>query len=305
MTNKTYNRILTESAERAGNIACIGLDPIIEALPYEYRQLGIEGARKFYGELFARMADRRLCPSAIKLNAGFYLQHDDPMKGNFKGSATLASTFALIRECFLGMPIILDNKRGDIARSSANYAREALHSWNADALTVMPYMGRDAVEPFVKHAIPDKGVYVVTHTPNPGANDFQRLPVRTSDGKFLPLYEVVARNVVLWSGTTQCVGAVVGATPVGTLQALCQIFADSGTPVLIPGVGAQGGCPSDVVSRLRNCRYNLLLARVSSSSDLTHPWHNEGQPAPIESSAVCVDRIAHFISQLRLCDKDG
>lgn len=299
MSGQHFPHMLRDSARAAGNIACMGLDPVVEALPESYRFHGINGAISFFAEIFDRMVRERLCPAAFKLNAGFFVQHDTPRVGAFSGSHTLAALIELVREMFPGVPVILDSKRGDIERSSANYAREGFLVWDADAVTVSPYMGRDSVQPFLQQGGLKRGVYVVAHTPNPGARVLQDLIVEFG-GERLPLSHAVAHEIVQWSLTTPCLGAVVGATPTVTLGSICRIFAKTSVFVLIPGVGAQGGDPGEVMAQLRGSGVDVELARVSSSSDLTHCWHNAGYSAPHDYSQVCVDRLRALISHLKV-----
>jgi orotidine-5'-phosphate decarboxylase len=128
--------------------------------------------------------------------------------------------------------LILDAKRGDIGPTAEHYAREAFHRYGADFVTVNPYLGGDSVAPFL--ADPDHGVFVLCRTSNPGSGDFQNL---IADGE--PLYLHVARRVAdEWSSHGQC-GLVVGATYPAELAAVRA--AAPAAPLLIPGVGAQGG----------------------------------------------------------------
>jgi orotidine-5'-phosphate decarboxylase len=141
-----------------------------------------------------------------------------------------------------GVPVILDAKRGDIGSTAQHYANEAFDRYGADAVTVNPYLGRDSVQPFLDRA--DKGVVVLCRTSNPGARDLQDLEV---DGR--PLYQHVAAVVASeWNGHGNCL-LVTGATWPGELAAVRRLV--GGMPLLVPGVGAQGG---DVEAVVRNGR---------------------------------------------------
>ena len=134
------------------------------------------------------------------------------------------------------IPIIVDAKRGDIGNSAGNYACAVFHAYGCDAVTVNPYMGYDSVAPFL--AYHDKGIFLLCRTSNPGARDFQDLDVQGEDGQIKPLYQVVAQQVQSWNEADNC-GLVVGATypqELNSIRALCPTL-----PILIPGVGAQGG----------------------------------------------------------------
>src|SRR5262245_46852103 len=171
----------------------------------------------------------------------------------------------------MGFVTILDAKRGDIASTASAYAEAAFGPvWDADALTVNPYLGADAVEPFVTTArAARKGLFVLVRTSNPGAGLFQNL---ISDGK--PLHRHVADAVNAWnapgigaSGMGD-VGAVVGATHPAELKELRAAL--PAVWFLVPGYGAQGGTAADVKAAYRP---NGLGAVVNSSGGITFPFH--------------------------------
>lgn len=131
--------------------------------------------------------------------------------------------------------LVLDAKRGDIGSTAERYAREAFDRYGAHAVTVNPYLGTDSIEPFLSH--PGGGVFVLCRTSNSGGDDFQSL---VSNGE--PLYKHVARRVAdEWSKLGDC-GLVVGATYPDELREVRAIVGD--LPLLVPGVGAQGGDPA-------------------------------------------------------------
>ena len=129
------------------------------------------------------------------------------------------------------IPIILDAKRGDIGNTARMYAKALYEVMKADAVTISPYMGKDAVLPFLEYE--DKGSFILCLTSNKGASDFQ---LSLIEGK--PLYEIVAEKVLSWNEKSNC-GLVVGATYPEQLKKIRQIA--PGLPFLIPGVGAQAG----------------------------------------------------------------
>ncbi|MCY1235295.1 Orotidine 5'-phosphate decarboxylase [compost metagenome] len=128
--------------------------------------------------------------------------------------------------------MILDAKRGDIGSTAEHYALEAFERYQADAVTVSPYMGFDSMQPYL--AYPDRGVIVLCRTSNPGGSDVQFLQV---EGK--PLYQLVAEAARERWNTTGQMGLVVGATFPNEIARVRQIVGDM--PLLIPGIGAQGG----------------------------------------------------------------
>ena len=135
--------------------------------------------------------------------------------------------------------VILDGKRGDIGNTARRYAAAMFDRMNADACTVAPYMGEDAVAPFLE--FDGRCTFVLCKTSNPSSADFQE---RSVDGR--PLYEWVAERVQAWAADRPGIaGLVVGATQPHALARLRAILPDA--PFLIPGVGAQGGDPRTVM----------------------------------------------------------
>jgi orotidine-5'-phosphate decarboxylase len=151
-----------------------------------------------------------------------------------------------------------DAKRGDIGNSSAMYAKVLLEMHRFGAATVSPYMGFDSVAPFL--ARPEQGAFILAVTSNPGAKDFQYLPVR---GR--PLYESVVRTVRRWNAKKNC-GLVVGATRPRELRRVRTLAPD--LPLLIPGIGAQGG---DLESAVRyGCDRRGELAVINASRSILY-----------------------------------
>src|SRR5579884_1063618 len=151
-----------------------------------------------------------------------------------------------------GVPVILDAKRGDIGSTAAHYAAEAFDRYGADAVTVNPYLGRDSVQPFLDRT--DRGVILLCRTSNPGARDLQDLFV---DGR--PLYQHVATLAAReWNANGNC-ALVVGATYPAELAAVRALVGD--LPILVPGVGAQGGDVAAVVHNGKNsCGTGLMVS---------------------------------------------
>lgn len=272
----TYKKKLIDSASQVGNITCMGLDPQIEVLPFKGPDTRTN-LNQYFQVLFRRMALSGLIPSAFKPNIGYYQALDNPRDEDFSGSLALADVMDMVENFFPGIPVILDSKRGDIARSSLNYANEAFDTWQADAVTVSPYMGSDSIGPFIEHSLQEKGVYILNRTSNPGGKDLQNLLVQGST-EAVPLYREVARQIVVHNGGTGSVGAVVGATNMAELQEIAQYYAPESVPMLIPGVGSQGGSAVEVMKALRESGYAVKLARINSSSALTHPWKKGEAP---------------------------
>lgn len=167
----------------------------------------------------------------------------------------LEALCAHIRESHPGLPLVLDAKRGDIGSTAEQYAREAYERYGADAVTVNPYMGHDSVAPYLEWK--DRGIIVLCRTSNPGGSDLQFLEDR--DG--VPLYLRVASMVAeKWNGGGQC-GLVVGAT---FPEEIAKVRARVGDmPLLIPGIGAQGGSIPDTVRAGRDSHATGMMINSS------------------------------------------
>ncbi len=164
----------------------------------------------------------------------------------------LEAVCAHLRSAHPDIPIILDAKRGDIGATAEQYAREAFERYGADAVTVNPYMGHDSIEPWLEWS--DRGVFLLCRTSNPGGDDLQAL--RLADG--VRLYERVAELAAgRWNRNGQ-LGLVVGATYPAELARVRELAPS--LPLLVPGIGAQGG---DVEASVRAGRdaqgYGMLV----------------------------------------------
>jgi uridine monophosphate synthetase len=250
----TFFSQLEDRVRQVDSLVCIGLDPHPADLPDQ----SVEAARRFCMSLIEATAD---LAAAIKPNAAFFEAFGAP------GIALLQEVIAAVPQ---GIPVILDAKRGDIASTAEAYARAAFSALGAGALTVNPYLGRDAVEPFL--ADPQKGVFLLCKTSNPGSTDFQDLPVGLEG---LALYEEVAVLARQWN-TRQNVGLVVGAThphQVGRVRLLAPELW-----ILAPGVGAQGGdLQATLQAGLRPDGLGLLLPVSRAVSRAENPHQAAGQ----------------------------
>lgn len=209
---------LQEASERNNSLLCVGLDPDPRQLP-DWCLDFADPVLAFNRHIIDLTCDL-VC--AYKPNAAFY----EALGGH--GWSTLYDTIIYARKC--GVPVILDAKRGDIGSTAVSYARAAFERMGADAITVNPYMGWDAVEPFVRYA--ERGVFVLCLTSNPGAQDFQML-----DGNGRALFEHVAEQSAGWNERGN-VGLVAGATYPDELSCVRRLAPDQW--ILLPGVGAQG-----------------------------------------------------------------
>jgi len=199
------------------SFVCVGLDTDPERIPqglstYEFNRSIVDATLDL------------VC--AYKLNLAFY-----EAQGN-AGMDALLQTIQYIPDT---VPVIADAKRGDIGNTARAYARALFSTLGVDAATVNPYLGFDSLEPFIEYE--DKAIFILCKTSNPGSNDFQMLKCRF-EGKELPLFEVVAHKTALWNKNNN-IGLVVGATYPDELKIVRKINPDM--PILIPGIGAQGG----------------------------------------------------------------
>ena len=260
---------LGEVCRAKGNAVCVGLDPRWDALPLELRKRHADGSLAGVGRAFEEFCLRvvdlvaPLVPVVKPQSAFFELAGPDGM---------LALQRVLRRARERGLVTILDGKRNDIASTATAYADAAFGGvaidgvthpiWDADALTVNPYLGRDAVEPFLQSARRTGcGVYVLVRNSNAGSGQFQDLK---TDGE--PLFQRVADAVRAWTRENLGrdnygdVGAVIGATYPAELAALRKGMPE--VPFLVPGYGAQGGGAADVAQGFAD---NGLGAVVNSS----------------------------------------
>jgi orotidine-5'-phosphate decarboxylase len=219
-----YLQRLGARSAAAGTVLCLGVDPEPSALPPGYPAT-LEGV-----ERFARLLVEHAAPlaAAVKPNLAFFEAF---------GSAGLAALERVRAAVPSGIPVVMDAKRGDIGTTAARQAVALFDVLGADAITVSPYLGEEAVLPLLERT--ERFAYVLCRTSNPGAGELQKLEVAADgDDPAEPLWARVARRATTW-GPGGTVGLVVGATAPEELRAVRAIA--PGLPLLVPGVGAQGG----------------------------------------------------------------
>lgn len=222
-------RLLAAAGSPAGRMA-LGLDPDLRRIPY---WAGSKRATliRFCLELADGLEGAGLRPGAVKPNIAFFAQY---------GLSGLQALKKVITELKArGYPVILDAKRGDIGYTAEAYAREVFEIFDADAVTLQPYLGEEALLPYLAPQYQDRGVYIVCRTTNPGSGEIQLWgpPHR-------PLYLEVVRLIGrLAHGHPGRVGAVVGATTPDALAEVASRLSAVGPaiPILVPGIGPQGG----------------------------------------------------------------
>ena len=209
------------------SLVCVGLDPEIERFPAHIRKEP-SPIFQFNRSIIDATADL-VC--AYKPQFAHYAAYE--------AEDQLERTIEYIHRVHPGIPVILDAKRGDIGNTAERYAIEAFERYGADAVTVNPYLGGDSLEPFLRHA--ERGVLILCRTSNPGAGDLQDLMI---EGR--PLYQVVAELAARrWNSRGNCL-LVVGATYPRELAEVRALVGEM--PLLVPGVGAQGGDVEQVVA---------------------------------------------------------
>lgn len=216
---------LEDRSKEVDSLLCIGLDPHLDDLSSPHAQ----AAQDFCLRLVESTSDSAL---AYKPNIAFF---------EYFGSVGIAALESVFSSIPPEIPVILDAKRGDIASSAFAYAKAAFETLGAAALTVNPYLGHDAIAPFLEDE--DRGVFLLCKTSNPGAADIQDQVVITSGtrsafGSDLTVYELVAKMAMEWNQKDN-LGLVVGATHPGALARVRKLAPELW--ILSPGIGAQGG----------------------------------------------------------------
>jgi orotidine-5'-phosphate decarboxylase len=204
---------LAQASKTNNSLLCVGLDIDLSKIPQSL--LNQEDPIFNFNRAIITATKDLVC--AYKPNMAFYEMH------GIYGLQSLIKTIEYIHSTKI--PVILDAKRGDIGNSSAAYAKSIFQVFKADAVTVAPYMGEDSIAPFLEYK--DKGIFVLCLTSNSGAQDFEP-----------PIYKTVASKVQAWNKNKNA-GLVVGATKPEQLREVRQLTPD--LPLLIPGIGAQGG----------------------------------------------------------------
>jgi orotidine-5'-phosphate decarboxylase len=220
----TFLDQLRNAERQNGSLLCVGLDPDPAKFPDRYRG----DASKIY-DFCASIVDATAdLVIAFKPQIAYFAAH--------RAEAQLEQLMAHMRSTAPQVPIILDAKRGDIGSTAEQYAIEAFERYGADAVTLSPFMGFDSVQPYLKYH--GKGAFLLCRTSNPGGDDLQNQRLSTVDGSPL-LYEHIAHLAQgSWNLNGQ-LGLVVGATYPAEIERVRAVAPT--LPLLIPGVGAQGG----------------------------------------------------------------
>ncbi len=261
-----YSELLEEKAREHKSIVCMGADPVLEKIPLKARNTE-DRIFMFYSDIIDACISENAVPSAIKPNYAFYAQY------GFEGLRALKRVCEKVKE--EEIPLILDAKRGDIGKTNEAYAKEVFDFWGADCVTISPFLGTDSVMPFVKWCEEKgKGVYLLNRTSNPGAAEIQNLVCNKKE-----IYSILSEKIVDWGKQANGnVGAVVGATSIAEFEKIVGFFVkkNAKVPLLIPGVGSQGGSAEEVTKAMKKAGYSLGIARINSSSGINFAFEKEG-----------------------------
>jgi len=220
LNGMNFKEKLSKIVSKNNSLLCVGLDIDKDKIPKHFFKKSKDPYFEFNKSIIDSTKDL-VC--GYKLNMAFY-----EVLGR-AGLDVLAKTIDYIPK---DITVVLDGKRNDIGNTAKKYAQSLFETFNADAATVNPFLGIDGVKPFLEYK--DKCSFILCRTSNPSAVDFQDLKISDK-----PLYEHVANKIKQWNTNSNC-GAVVGATYPGELKQIRKILGED-IPILIPGIGAQGG----------------------------------------------------------------
>jgi len=227
----TFVDMLADAERRHQSLLCVGLDPEPSRFP-AHLQGDVGRIYDFCAAIVDATADLAL---AFKPQIAYFAAH--------RAEAQLEKLMAHMRKAAPGVPVILDAKRGDIGSTAEQYAIEAFERYGADAVTLSPFMGFDSVEPYLRRH--RKGAFLLCRTSNPGGDDLQNQRLATVEGQPLMYEHLASLAQGPWNINGQ-LGLVVGATYPAEIARVREIAPT--LPMLIPGVGAQGG---DAVATVR------------------------------------------------------
>lgn len=241
-----FQQKLNALIEKNKSLVCVGLDSDINKLPERFQQH--ENAQSEFNKSIINATHDLVC--CYKTNSAFY-----ESRGAI-GINELKLTCDYIRGIYPDIPIILDAKRADIGSTNKGYVQFAYEYLGVDAITLNPYLGQEAIKPFIEMS--EKGAIILCKTSNQGSNEFQNL---TIDGK--KLYQIVAEKVSgEWNTLGNC-SLVVGATYPDELKIVREIVGDM--TLLVPGIGTQGGDVEKTIKAGINSKKAGLIINSSRS----------------------------------------
>lgn len=251
MTTLTFIEQLNAATARHNSLLCIGLDPDISHFPESVMRE--EWPIFAFNRAIIEMTHDLVC--AYKPQIAFYAAQS--------AEDQLEMTIDFIKEHYPHIPVILDAKRGDVGSTAKQYAIEAFDRYNADAVTVNPYLGLDSIEPFLDYA--HKGVIILCHTSNKGAKEIQELHVND-----IFLYEKIAQLAAKQWNYNHNIALVIGGTYPQALSKIRALIGDM--PLLVPGVGAQGAAIEPIVTHGKTEDGKGLI--ISASRSILYASHH-------------------------------
>lgn len=266
MSRSEFQTRLAARWRSAESMLCVGIDPELGRIPEHLREM--EAPFFQFGKEIVDATAEHVC--AFKPQAAHFAAE------GFEDQ--LGHLIDYIRTTYPEIVIILDAKRGDVGSTAKLYAREAFERYQADAVTVNPYLGYDSLAPYFDYS--DKGIVVLCRTSNPGSDWLQKSQLANS-----PLYLQVAEQVSKWDQGGQCM-LVTGATYPEELAQVRSVVGDM--PLLVPGVGAQGGSVKDVLAAGTDSQgYGLV---ISSSRGIIYAGDGEDFAAQAGIQAALVKK---------------
>lgn len=271
-----YLRLLRESFMKNNSVVCFGMDPDIDRMRFRSMDRLYMRIAGYFIEIMEGIRDRI---SAVKPNIGYYLRYGE------EGLKALNEILKKARD--FSLPIILDIKAGDIGKTSKAYAEFAFKQLKVDAVTLNPYLGIGALAPFFEYR--EKGFYILTLTSNPEAREIEYL--LTEGGK--KVYEHVFSSVIELNRKNPGAGVVIGATQGAETGALIKDLAETDRiiPVLIPGVGSQGGDYKKIIFWFRSYGYPEFSVRINLSSHIAYAHERFKGLGWVEAARKAVEEL--------------
>ena len=268
-----FMQSLQQAWKSNDSLVCVGLDPDLSKFPDHLRDAP-DAVFSFCRDIVDATADL-VCAFKPQIAHFAALRAED----------SLERLIAHVHAKHPGVPVILDAKRGDIGSTAQHYVTEAFDRFGADAVTLNPYMGRDSIQPFLDRA--DKGVILLCRTSNPGGADFQAL-----DCGGQPLYLRVAETIARdWNEHGNC-ALVTGATWPEEIRQVRALVGDM--PLLVPGIGAQGG---DVEAVMRaGCSADGSGLMINSSRGIIYAGNDEHFA---QAARAAADELRKIINRFR------
>lgn len=257
---------LINSAKETRSILCLCIDPIIEHIPLvglpEHRIL------RYYASIFEAMDKAECYPATLKFNEAYFLSLDDPYTTRH-GSNALVELILMVRshKTLSKLPIIMDCKRGDIGKSMAHYAKYYFENWGIDAITVSPYIGEEGFKPFEKY--PGKCIYVLAKT----SNEASVHDVDVKSGSTLSKW--ICQWISKANAEHPTLGAVISGRMTKDFEEHLACISPT-VPVLIPGIGAQGGNAKEIAAFIAKTE-NPLYHRIAIGRSIAYAWVEKGE----------------------------